>query len=334
MSNDIAKKQIEDLRAPFPVAAHSIRQGHSSNNKQKCIWFVYLDRMAIIDRLDEVFPGEWEYTMSPIQERDSHYSSVGSLTIRGKTRSFNGTQTKGNYAPDNDEKGCGTDTFRRAASMWGIGSYLHNGPDIWTALPEKGNWEMINKMRDSAMERFANWLNGKPQPPAKKNPTRKQPKKDGKPSPKINTGQAGNGNLDISWHDGFIKWTKQEMADEWSMPNVLKALSNSLEITIDKMADYPGDKTRAMIAIGCWLTTYDDDLVDDVISEYFAETKKTDEKQFAEFIETAMSNNERKRRDDRSKASGQGVLIIGADEFAPGFGPDDPDNDPGRHLDM
>ncbi|KKM24433.1 hypothetical protein LCGC14_1605210, partial [marine sediment metagenome] len=134
----IAPSEIKELRSKFPVEAHSIRQGHSNKAKTKCVWFVYLDRMAIIDRLDELFPGEWEYTMTEPVLRENHYSAIGSLTIRGITRQFNGTRKSGSFTPGDDEKGCGTDVFRRAASMWGIGAYLHGSPDIRTVLPAKG----------------------------------------------------------------------------------------------------------------------------------------------------------------------------------------------------
>jgi len=156
----IEPSEIKELRAKFPMEAHSIRQGHSNNAKTKCAWFVYLDRIAIIDRLDELFPGEWEYTMTEPLLRDKHYSAIGSLTIRGIKRQFNGTQEYGSFTPGNDEKGVGTDTFRRTASMWGIGSYLYNGPNIWTTLPAKGDWDAQRKYKAEAKNIFDRWFHG------------------------------------------------------------------------------------------------------------------------------------------------------------------------------
>lgn len=156
----IAPSEIKELRSKFPVEAHSIRQGHSNNAKTKCAWFVYLDRIAIIDRLDELFPGEWEYTMTEPVLREKHYSAIGSLTIRGITRQFNGTQKSGSFTPGDDEKGCGTDVFRRTASMWGIGSYLYNAPNIWTALPAKGDWDAQRKYEAEGKAIFTRWFNG------------------------------------------------------------------------------------------------------------------------------------------------------------------------------
>jgi hypothetical protein len=172
---------IKSLRAPFPLKAHSIRQGHSTKDGAKCIWFVYLDRIAIIDRLDELVPGQWEYAMSPVEDRGTHYSCVGTLTICGISRSFNGTQEKrtnkkGDYVSlDNDEKGVGTDTFRRTASMWGIGAYLHESPDLWTQKPSSYS----DKVPEAeAKKEFAAWYrmqhDNKAEPPPLPAPPQKQ----------------------------------------------------------------------------------------------------------------------------------------------------------------
>jgi hypothetical protein len=190
--SSISKEDIQLLRAKFPLKAHSIRQGHSNKAKTKCIWFVYLDRIAIIERLDELFPGEWQYTMTPIEDRGTHYASVGTLSIRGQARSFNGTQEKrknkqGEYISlDNDEKGCGTDTFRRAASMWGLGAYLHESPDIWTDKAAQGDWDATRKYETEAKQRFAQWFgDDTPEPPPLPATPQKQNKKENGKKPEL-----------------------------------------------------------------------------------------------------------------------------------------------------
>jgi hypothetical protein len=156
----ITKEQIEQLRAPFALADHSIREGNTIANGQSSMWFVYLDRMAVIDRLDELFPGEWEYEMKSIEKREGHYSCVGRLIIRGMVREFNGTQKISDRSPENDEKGVGTDTFRRAASMWGIGRYLYDGPMIITDNPKK-DFGLRKAMETQAKNKFADWYRRK-----------------------------------------------------------------------------------------------------------------------------------------------------------------------------
>ena len=128
----ITKEEIQELRSVFPVTAHSVRQGPSSQKGDKCMWFVYIDRFAIIDKLDELFPGEWQYSMTEPIDRGTHYSAVGTLTIRNIVRSFNGAFEKKDKMGDHDaEKSCGTDTWRRVAAQ--NRRRKSCGCSIWTA---------------------------------------------------------------------------------------------------------------------------------------------------------------------------------------------------------
>lgn len=157
----LTKEDIQALREPFPVELHSVREGPANKDKTKCMWFVYLDRHAIAERLDDLFPGEWDFTMTEPIKRDSHFSSVGRLAIRGIVREFNGAQEIGtdNWSKAwDDEKGCGTDTFRRAASMWGIGAYLSKAPDTWTPKPDKKNRDAQNTAKAEVLKRLETWL--------------------------------------------------------------------------------------------------------------------------------------------------------------------------------
>jgi len=160
----LTREDIQALRRSFPVDAHSVREGPANNDKSKCMWFIYLDRFAIAERLDELFPGEWSFEMTEPAKRETHFSSVGTLTIKGVIRQFNGTQSIGTETWDkawDDEKGCGTDTFRRVASMWGIGAYLNNLPiNAWTAKPGKNDWDAQKAAKNEVLGRLGNWLNG------------------------------------------------------------------------------------------------------------------------------------------------------------------------------
>jgi hypothetical protein len=134
----------------------------------------------------------------------------------------------------------------------------------------------------------------------KSKPKRTPSKKDGKPSKKLNTTQEGDN--DASWHDGFIDWTKSTMGDEWSMPNVLSALSVSLDlVTCHEMADYPGDKARAMLAIGCWMIGYDDEFINRMVADYFPGTHEKQPEVFAEYLEIAGLNNKRYAKTEAGK---------------------------------
>lgn len=152
--------EIAALYAPFPIEEHNIREGSRNRAKTKIQWFVYADRVAVQKRLDVLFPGEWEF--NPLREhRDDKYMSVvAEIVIRGVRRGYNGGGSL-NYSGDtfdeDTEKGAMTDTFRRVASLWGIGLYLYDGPQIWTDAYPDGDWNAKRAIEADAKRQFADW---------------------------------------------------------------------------------------------------------------------------------------------------------------------------------
>lgn len=152
--------EIAALYAPFPIEEHNIREGSRNRAKTKIQWFVYADRVAVQKRLDALFPGEWEF--NPLREhRDDKYMSVvAEIVIRGVRRGYNGGGSL-NYSGDtfdeDTEKGAMTDTFRRVASLWGIGLYLYDGPQIWTDAYPDGDWNAKRAIEADAKRQFADW---------------------------------------------------------------------------------------------------------------------------------------------------------------------------------
>lgn len=152
--------EIAALYAPFPLEEHNIREGSRNRAKTKIQWFVYADRVAVQKRLDALFPGEWEF--NPLREhRDDKYMSVvAEIVIRGVRRGYNGGGSL-NYSGDtfdeDTEKGAMTDTFRRVASLWGIGLYLYDGPQIWTDAYPDGDWNAKRAIEADAKRQFTDW---------------------------------------------------------------------------------------------------------------------------------------------------------------------------------
>ena len=154
----LTREDIAKLKAPFTVAEHEARQGYKNNppNKSpdKIRWFVYVRREAIINRLDELFPGEWECEMINEQTFQGYATATCRITIRGLKRDGTGN---GNGSNDgNNEKGAATDAFKRAASMWGIGLYLQNTPQIWTDYNDQDKYNKA--WRQDAENQFNRWL--------------------------------------------------------------------------------------------------------------------------------------------------------------------------------
>ena len=152
-------EEIAALYAPVDLKDHSIREG-SKSKTGKIQWFVYADRVAVQKRLDELFPGEWEF--NPLREHrgQGYMSVVAEIVIRDVRRGYNGGGSL-NYSGDtfdeDTEKGAMTDTFRRCASMWGIGLYLYDGPEILTAPYAKGDWNARDAAEAEAKRQFAKW---------------------------------------------------------------------------------------------------------------------------------------------------------------------------------
>lgn len=167
-------QEMSDLRAPFPLDKHIVREGHSEGGKIR--WFVYIDRSAVQDRLDEMFPGEWETTepkMYPVETRTikddgsietSHeMSATMGITIRGLTR------WDGGESDDGSTKSAITNAFRRTAAYgWGIARYLYDmdvkiKTEAYRTKDSNGRWQTdwkkFDQVKQQAMDQFTQWYN-------------------------------------------------------------------------------------------------------------------------------------------------------------------------------
>lgn len=155
------------LYALFTIDEHEIREGSTSKDKKKIQFFTYVRREAIQARLDELFFGEWElYFLDPSKPAiyfDKHVDCSMGISIRGIRREYNGSQDGGGL---NGAKGAATDAFKRVASMWGIGLYLQNSPQIWVEnyVTYEGDkkvstdWKKKDLVEKQAMDKVAAWL--------------------------------------------------------------------------------------------------------------------------------------------------------------------------------
>lgn len=154
------QSEVDAMYAPFPLEEHSIRQGYSAFGKTR--WFVYLERETIQRYLDKLFPFEWEVIPGPVQSiGKGGYTATCTIRIRGLERGFNGAQSEMND-DENTPKGAMTDAFRRAASLWGVGSYLWSSEDIWTPeVTKEMKPDQKRAIRDQAVKSFADWYKKK-----------------------------------------------------------------------------------------------------------------------------------------------------------------------------
>lgn len=151
------------LTALFPINQHEIRQGESTKDGNKIRWYIYIRKEAIISRLDDIFFGEWEngYVFRDRFENAAHHGMH--LTIRGIRREFDGYNSGGDSDGESTYKGASTDAFKRVASLWGIGNYLQDAPQVWTEnwkVNGKPDWDKKRKVEAEAWAKFADWLRG------------------------------------------------------------------------------------------------------------------------------------------------------------------------------
>jgi len=154
-------EEIKNLYEPFPLDAHKIREG-SRSKSGKIQWFVYLDRPAIQKRLDVLFPGEWSSILGDFHRAPDYVTVTTTIAIRGIARAFNGGASPKWAEDDIDEdkeKGAATDSFRRAASLWGLGLYCYEGFRIWTDGYEKNDYKMRDAVTKDAWTQFERMYN-------------------------------------------------------------------------------------------------------------------------------------------------------------------------------
>lgn len=157
MNKPITQDEINRLRAPFPLEAHSIREGNKTSTG-KIQWFVYLEKTEVEIRLNEVFPGEWGSSQPVLTPLGNSVAATISITIRGIERGNTGEDSNG----QEKAKGATTDAFRRAAADWGVAKYLWEMDDmIYTDGYEKGEWDKQKQRKADAFGKFKTWYQKK-----------------------------------------------------------------------------------------------------------------------------------------------------------------------------
>lgn len=150
----LSKDELAALRAPFPLDAHTVREGHRSKKGDKIRWFTYVQRNEVQDRLEDIFPGEWATERPEINIQGKSVSALVGITIRGITR-WDGGEDDSNEGT----KGALTNAFRRTAAYgWHIGRYLYDmDVDIWTDSYPEGDWNKQRERKQEAFNKFADW---------------------------------------------------------------------------------------------------------------------------------------------------------------------------------
>lgn len=150
-----------ELYKRFELDEHEIREGGKSKSG-KIQWFIYVNREPIQARLDELFFMAWDLRYFDRHIGADYVAVTCAISINGVTHEYSGGQgLNGKKSVDEDTiKGAYTDAFKRAASMWGMGLYLQNAPQIWTEGYEDKNWTQKDQRETEAWAKFVAWYNG------------------------------------------------------------------------------------------------------------------------------------------------------------------------------
>jgi hypothetical protein len=147
---------LSKLKEPFPADAIHWRVGATTKDKDKGIALAYLDARNVMERLDEVVgPENWqcEYPFAGccrigiyVPPAPLKKFADGSVELIDRSGYSDGWVWKSNGAGATDiegEKGQYSDSFKRAAVLWGIGRYLYDLPNVWVPLEAKGRTHII-----------------------------------------------------------------------------------------------------------------------------------------------------------------------------------------------
>lgn len=161
---------IARLAAPLDLeAGHEVRVQQELREGQRAQWLVYTTEEPIRDRLSEVDPN-WSATQASMTVGEKFASVTIHLTVCGVTRPGVGGSSVKRNDDDTDHdvvKAAATDAFKRAARMFGVGSYLLHAPKIytdWARFPKgatldqkKEVWAAQERAKTEAERQFAAW---------------------------------------------------------------------------------------------------------------------------------------------------------------------------------
>lgn len=150
------------LTAPFSAADVDWRIQHAVADKMRGLAVPYVKSRAIQARLDEIVgPYNWKAEYKPWHNVNGAGSQLCGIAIYCEERKEWVQKWDGAENTDIEPvKGGISDSFKRAAVLWGIGRYLYGLAATWVEIEKRGkNWAIVDKelkRLDSVYEKAAN----------------------------------------------------------------------------------------------------------------------------------------------------------------------------------
>ena len=153
MSNE---EIIKRLREPFGSKEIEWKIQATAQDKSRGMAVAYMDARAVQKRLDDVVgPFNWKNVYSLWHDN----SQICGISIFNADR--NEWVTKFDGAENSDFepiKGGLSDSFKRAATLWGIGRYLYEMEGVWVGIEAKGKSFAIKQEEYGRLEKEYNAL--------------------------------------------------------------------------------------------------------------------------------------------------------------------------------
>ena len=145
---------IRRLREPFNSREIEWKIQVTSQDKQRGMAVAYMDARAVQKRLDEtVGPFNWKNVYSLWHDN----SQICGISIFYDERKEWVTKFDGAENSDFEPiKGGLSDSFKRAASVWGIGRYLYEMEGVWVEIEARGKSFVIKQNEYVRLEREYN----------------------------------------------------------------------------------------------------------------------------------------------------------------------------------
>ena len=144
------EEMIKKLREPFSSKEIDWKIQVTTQDKSKGMAVVYMDARAVQKRLDEVVGAfNWKNVYSLWHDN----SQICGISIFNAER--NEWVTKFDGAENSDIepiKGGLSDSFKRAAAVWGIGRYMYEIDGIWVEIEARGKSFVIKQNQYSRLE--------------------------------------------------------------------------------------------------------------------------------------------------------------------------------------
>lgn len=129
---------LKQLEAPFPPELVSWRVGPTNKEKSKGQALAYIDARDVMRRFDEVCGAYWQNRHVPMPNGTTCCEisvRIDGIWIR-RANGAGATDIEG-------EKGGYSDSFKRAAVMFGVGRYLYDLPAPWVEIQQRGRSYVI-----------------------------------------------------------------------------------------------------------------------------------------------------------------------------------------------